>query len=411
MALSAVRTPDILVRPSIPLSAVDDGPVLDAPRPPVSASNNQDDLAAGNAAKEITPEELAIAAAQRKGDPETAAIKEDDGGKKATTDDGSETDEAFDDGITPPNDLPMYANREISKIRRQARERVEAILAASKEEIGSEKWDAAYKAANAKVVGDFTAQVRRAEKAAAEAKAEADRLAKELSERAAPQQTEAEAEPAPRPDRYAFDNPEEYDAALIAWTEGEAQRKFEIKTKAEAKTAAEAKAEADRLAAEATLEEARVKAEAEAQEIASTWRANEAAALERHPDYQEVVYRTENPPNITQAMAACLFKLPGQLGVDVAYHLATDTDRCDEIANQPTPLLQALELGRLANQIEASQRPARRVVKQPIEPVNTQRSGDTEVNPDEESMDAYFRRRNAQLQRNHRPFFPSSEKH
>src|ERR1700677_1962676 len=135
----ARRGPDILPVQPIPISAVSDQPLPGAVAPPTSASSHPDDLANG-VPKEITAEELAAGDTARRGVNPAEAETANEPPKKPPEAAADSTVDALDDGIVVPPGLPGYANREIARIRKQARDRVEAALQTAKGEAGEADW-------------------------------------------------------------------------------------------------------------------------------------------------------------------------------------------------------------------------------------------------------------------------------
>lgn len=381
MALAA-RAPDVILRPSIPLSATSDQPLADLPRPPESASNDPVDQAAGTA-KEISPQDLAAADEARKGDPATADEvttgddpKTDDG-KVAATDDKTKTAKADEIDVSDlPKDLPGYAVREITKVRKAAREARAAI----------------------------EAEAATAKKAAEDAKADAATARKELADlRAKPAETVVE-EPAadPRPTRDEFDDPDLYDEALTDWGKREGVRAAEQKAATDKATE---EAEATRVATE-KANEAR---EAEVTAFHTKWQATRTEALTKYPDYAEVAEADpkDGGPVITDAMAAAIMQVEN--GPDVAYHLGQNTDEAARIAALTNPVMHFIEIGKIAERLANPVR--RRAPRQePIEPIDggTAPADTSEQEPD---MEAYAARRNKELVATRRPFFPQGGIH
>lgn len=421
----ARRGPDILPVRSIPLSATADEPLPAVIAPPKSASAHPDDQARG-VAKEITAEELAAAEAARRGTTEqpkvadgpakpdaAAATTNTEGGEQtgdqtppepATGDQGDGTkppeppktaagEEEFNDGIIIPENLPGWARREITKVRRQARDRVAAAMKTAKNEAGEADWQRVYEANRDEIVAKARDDVAKAEKAAREAQSRAEETQKALDElRGQPKPAEDV-----RPTRDQFDDPDAYDEALIAWGKRESDR-----------AVAAAKKTQDDAAAATAAEEARKSHEAEINRVNESWNAQRAKAIAKYPDYVEVSEAApeDGGPTITEAMAAAIVQIDN--GADVAYYLGQNTEESLRIANIRNPVRQFIEIGRLAERVAAPPaRPSRRA--RPVEHVETT-PNPTETGS-EEDMETYAARRNKELRTNSRPFFPPSELH
>lgn len=416
MALAARPQHDIIMRPSIPLAATSDAPLAETVRPPESASNDQTDQASG-VPQEISPEDAALAAAARKGDPETGEIQEQEpaGGDKPTkptkkadeatpTDQQTEGDE--EDGLAIEETAPAWAKKQVADIRKRARDRVAAIRAATQAEVGDAKWNEAWEAANSNVSQKYREEVAKAQAEGRRVTKEKEALAAKLAELEAnpPQPKEAPAAD-PRPTREGFDDPDLFAEALVAWGKRETTREFEASAAAEAAV----KAETDRVAKEAADQAAAEKAEAEVAEenakIALEWQARVAAAEERYGDYNEIVMRApaDGGPTVTEVMAAALTKTDN--GPDVAYWLAMHPDESVRIAGLQNQILQYGEIMKLSGRLSA---PASRPrIPKPIKPIDGNRNEPTQTNPDDEDMDAYFARRSPSMQKERRPFFPN----
>lgn len=397
MALAA-RAPDIILRNSIPLEATSDQPLIEAVRPPESASNDAADQAAGTP-KEITPEEQAAALAARKA-PEPANSP---GAKVEATPD-AEADDATDPKAAPPKlefdeidpKLPGFAIREITKHRKQAQARADAAWKAAQASVGDDAWTRAVEVSRDALV----------EAARKEAKTERDAksaLEKELADLKAKVPEPVNAKPAedPRPARDQFDDPDAYDTALTDWATREGERKAEQRV-AEARAAEEA--ETTRRA----NEETQAARQAEIDAAHTEWQSRRTAAVEKYPDYAEVAEADpkEGGPNISDAMAAAIMQ--AENGPEIAYHLGQNTDEALRIASIPNPFKQMLEMGRLAERLAAPPRRAPR--PRPLEPIDASdnRADSRDAEPD---MEAWAARRNGELRAARAPFFPPGGVH
>ena len=369
MALAA-RAPDIILHTAIPLEAISDAPLAPVAAPPESASNHGDDVTSG-VPKEITAQELSEATAARRGSGPDADPKADGNDDPAAKKDakGEEVDVS-----DLPENLPGYAVREITKVRRASRQAI----------------------ADAKASADAAAEkAQAAATAAEELRKELEALrakAPEPVKEAAPEEPAAD----PKPARHEFDDPDTYDEAMAAWGIREGVRRTQAAI-AEEKAAAEA--EAARKAEEATKAEQTAAAE----RLKSEWDAKVAAVAEKHPDFNEVVFvpAEEGGPAVTDAMLSAIMVAPN--GPDIAYYLATNVDESVRISKLPNLAAQMVEIGMLAKQITAP--PARRARPAPIDPID---GGNNVADSSERELDmeAYAAKRTAELRRGARPFFP-----
>ena len=400
----ARRGPDIIPAAPIPLSAVSDQPLPDAIAPPTSASAHPDDLANG-VAKEITAEELAAGDTAKHGVSPAEAEAANAEPKKADEPAGKTAkaaDPEYDDGITVPSNLSGTAVREIATIRRRARELVEVALKTAKGEAGEADWQKLYERNRDAIV--LKAQHDSA-KAAKEAKATAEILTaaqKELEELRAKVGIETKPEVTdPKPERHNFDDPDAFDEAQVAWGKREGVREADAARKTELE-ATEAAAKAEQ------AEEARKAQETAVLEIQDKWTKSRDAAIEKYPDYAEVAEADPSTggPMISEAMAAAIVQVDS--GTDVAYHLGQNPEESVRIAAIANPIRQFIEIGRIAERLATPIRMPRRA--RPVEIISDapNRADDTDAEP---SMEAYAAKRQADLRRDRKPFFPEGGLH
>lgn len=146
-----------------------------------------------------------------------------------------------------------------------------------------------------------------------------------------------------RPDRNDFDNPGDYDQALIDWAaERAARRASDEALRAAEQRAAEQKA-ADE-SARAVADQAKQN-EATARE----WGDRRAKAIEAHPDYAEIAERDDL--QITVPMAHAIINADS--GPEIAYWLGKNPEEAARIAALDHPVRQAIEIGKIAAAIAA----------------------------------------------------------
>lgn len=189
-------------------------------------------------------------------------------------------------------------------------------------------------------------QRRAAEAKAAEAQAEAARLAQEVADLRAAKKPDVD--PDPRPQRADFDDPDAYEAALI-----------EHSTR--------------RALAEAPIQLAQQQAERaarEAQQAAQTaWHERVAAVKETHPDFDTVVTNPNLPISVTMAQALTA----EDNGPAVAYHLGQNPAEAARIAKL-APIQQVQAIARLAVKLE--QPPPVSAAPPPIKPLGSRNTAD-----------------------------------
>lgn len=360
------RGADILVRTAPPLSATTDMPLASVAEPPVSASNNEADQAAG-AKPEMAPEAQAEARAEKRdGSPSKEGNHTDGETDKSVGTEASarnEADTTGEEGVDP--NLPAYAKREITK----ARNRQRAAEAAAAE----------------------------ATKQAQEAAAERSRLLK-LTEDLVARTPETVEQPDPKPVRTAFESPESYDAALIEWGTREGERR--------ATKAATEKAEADRLqvekdASDKAADAQRAAADAEIARLNTDWAGKKAKAVEKYPDYAEVAERDDLQISMPMAHAMML----SENGADIAYHLGQNPEEASRIAAIANPGMQIFEIGKIAQQLAA---PAVRqsAAPRPIAPIRGSNAA-ADSSDAEPSMEAWAAKRTPEILSARSPFVPT----
>ncbi|HXJ61881.1 MAG TPA: hypothetical protein VNU68_35025 [Verrucomicrobiae bacterium] len=409
MALAA-RQPDIIVRSAIPLAAVSDQPLAELPKPPESASNDATDQT-GGVSKEISPEDLALADAARKGDgtdPEKT-------GEMAKADDAKGDDDAeelsvdgkeVEDEAAVSDRLPDWARRQILTEKKKAKEYRQALEKAAKAKVGSEAWETAVNLARDQIVQKEREAATSAGKKARDAEAAAEAARVELAELKARVPTETKvdevADTDPRPTRDAFDDPDAYDDALTDWARRDGLRAAE-KEAAEKKAAAEAEERATKEQEEKDAQEA------ELVKLNNTWNERRAATMEKYADYAEVAEAdpAEGGPVISKPMAFAIMKVEN--GPEVAYFLGQNTEEAARIANMPDAASHFIEIGRIAERL--ANPPRRRAPREePIEPIDSGRNaGDR--SDEEPDMEAYAAKRNEALRATRRPFFPEGGLH
>ena len=363
----APRGPDILVRTAPPLSATTDGPLGEVAKPPVSASNDAGDQDSG------VPGEMS---AQDQADARTAKVTDTTSGESAGKKPAAaKTPEAEIDVSDLASNLPGYAVREISKARKAARTQV----------------------------AEATAQAEAAARTATEA---ADAVRAELAElraklEAAPAKPVEPDHQAPaveqtadaRPTRDTFDDPDAYDTALSEWAMREGVRS------AEAKIASD-KAAADAAARTATEAAQKAAQEAEIVGLKNRWETSKAKATEKYADYASVA---EGDHTVSVPMAHAILALEN--GPDVAYHLGKNPEESARIAAITNPMMQVLEVGKIAARLAAP--PSRAPRSRPLEPIDGSFSP-ADTSGREPSMEEVAARVNGRYQAGRRPFLEAS---
>ena len=189
----------------------------------------------------------------------------------------------------------------------------------------------------------------------------------------------------PRPKRDAYDDPDRYEADLVAWSARTAAKV----TQADIEKAAKERSESEARDAE----EKRTRAEVET--LRTKWNDAVQKGVDKYPDYVEVA---ESPDvEITQEMAFALMdeNLESGKGFEIAYHLGKHPEEASRIAKL-TPRQQAIAIGKLADRLASSAKPNVSKAPTPPKPVGS-KSAATEKSRDDMSMEEYAAQRNSQL--------------
>lgn len=176
----------------------------------------------------------------------------------------------------------------------------------------------------------------------------------------------------PRPVREKFDNPDQYDAALVDW----AGRRAALATKAEAERSAQD-----------TIKQAKADDDAKAVEAANHKVIQEFSTrrdkfTEEHADYAEVAEAED--VQISIPMAQTIMNDPD--GPAIAYYLGKNKDDAARIAALPAVVAIA-ELGRIAYRL--SVKPIVQPKPAPIAPLRAGNEVASRKSPDEMSMAEY----------------------
>jgi len=162
---------------------------------------------------------------------------------------------------------------------------------------------------------------------------EVEQRLQELRQSPPPALPVAPVSPGPRPDRYSFNDPVDFEAALIEWAGKDSRYRAEQHTY------------------DVTKQRLDEWQGAVGQAQFAAYNARRQRAIARHPDYIAIVERPDLP--ITPVMAAAIARLPE--GVEVAHWLAqstqqTEVERLSRIAD---PAEVMLEMGKLATRLAA----------------------------------------------------------
>lgn len=365
-AVPAVRGPDILVRTAPPLSATSDMPLAATAQPPPAASNSPTDQKAGTP-PEISPETQAEAAKAKRGgesaDDFLAGVAETGAAKRGDPGDSAKE--------TKPDEDPELTAIEVDGKK-------------------IDEWSPSMKR-------EMTRARNRQRAAEAEAKTLKETLStltktvEELRVKVEPPKPEPTIPDAePRPARDKFETPDAYDDALAAWGVREGERQAAKKT-------ADDKAASAKKAADDAAADRQKAAETELANLNSVWIDRKAKAIEAMPDYVEVAERDDLTISLPMAHAI----LVADNGPQVAYHLGKHPEEAQRIAAISSPIVQAMEIGKIAARLAA---PASRTPRAaPIQPLSGGNSpADTSTR--EPSMDEWAAKRTPEIMNTRKPF-------
>lgn len=202
------------------------------------------------------------------------------------------------------------------------------------------------------------------------AQREADRR---IAEAIKQNQPKAEPEqPSDRPTSDKFNSTEEYVEAIAGW------KAEQIVAQREAKRAEQESAQRNQQSAE---------------EAKRVWAEQEEAALEKYDDFEQVAY---NPKlHISDAMMAAI--QTSDVGTDLAYFLGKNPSEAERIAKLP-PLLAAKELGKLEAKLPTVVNIKTSNAPPPIRPIKGASVTTSNEPTDSDSVDAWLKKRNAQVE-------------
>ncbi len=217
----------------------------------------------------------------------------------------------------------------------------------------------------------------------AEMKAAAEKAAAERAEAVIPVVPKIEDDPVPNRD--AFDDPDEYVAALSAHT-----TRSEIRKANEAAhQAVQAKQEEARKAQE-EANHARVQEQIIALHKNFNDRVEKAAA-----DYPDYVEKVTNNENLTLRNDVFFAIEKAEMAPHILYHLASNPDEAKNL-NAMDQFDAAVRLGELQAEIRIARKPKPSKAAEPIKPVGNRASPERKT-PHEESMEEYASRREKEM--------------
>lgn len=258
---------------------------------------------------------------------------------------------------------------------------------------------------------ELTAERNAADQARREAEAREARISERLEKLIGTLEPKPEAPPEDvrpaRPDKSKFDDPDAYDAAMAAHVEEIAEWSARNAVKQQAEQAETQRRETETAAQRQREEDA---AAAQRNTVQAEWQKRQEAALEKYPDFEDVVYRDEVP--INEVAAATIMQ--HEQGPDIAYFLGQHPEEAARIAamnvpntvfpaghpkaGQPFPDIQRqiFELGKIAAQFSEPVTKLPPVLPPPVRPLRS--NSGAAVSNREPTVEEYAAQRLPQLQ-------------
>ena len=175
----------------------------------------------------------------------------------------------------------------------------------------------------------------------------------------------------PRPSREYFTDPESFESALVTWAGQKAAHEATAIMSKRAEEDAARRVEDERKAAEAKAQEEVIERQNKtALEIQTKWEERKAAAIERHPDFIEVVQNEDLMIPAGSYVAHAV--LTREDGPEIGYYLGKNPDEARRIASlvipnqfvppgnpnagmpQPDFIAQAYEIGKIVAKLESA---------------------------------------------------------
>ncbi len=342
--MSDVRSLDLTGATAPALSTTSDMPQVGVKQEPVKGAVSQEEIDRGDPDK-------AKAAAESKAAEEAAEAAKKAEKKPDEKVDDKEPKEGEDDDKTPP-----WAKREITKARNRQREaEATAKAAEDRAKAAEDRFDKAMKALE-KTGGD-------------------DIKTKDVK---------------PRPTRDKFDNPDEYETALISWTTEVAARETQARIEREALERKN----------EETAAERKKASEDHAKTVMTSWEKSKAESMAKYDDWEAVA--TSDAVPISPAMAVAIMEINRVKGNggEIAYFLGkniAESERISKLTSNEDVLIEIAEIS-----AKLKETPKKEITKAPTPPKplsGTRESADR--GSAEPSMEEYAAKRQASLKKSH----------
>lgn len=340
--MTEVRSLDLTGATAPALSTTSDMPQVGVKKDPPKGAISQEEIDRGD------PEKVAAKAAEETAAAEAAKKAKEKPDDKVDDDKGEKKpEEVEDEDKTPP-----WAKREITKARNRQREaEATAKAAEDRAKAAEERFDKAMKALE-KTGGD-------------------DIKTKDVK---------------PRPTRDKFDNPDEYETALITWTTEVAARETQARIEREALDRKNEETAAERKKAE----------EAHGKAVFESWEKSKAEAMAKYDDWEAVAQSDAVPISPSMAVAIMEVNRSKGNGGEIAYWLGkniAESERISKITSNEDVLI---EIAQISAQLKTQ--PKKEITKAPPPPKplsGTRESADR--GSAEPSMEEYAAKRIAAL--------------
>ena len=225
-----------------------------------------------------------------------------------------------------------------------------------------------------------TAEAEQAKREAAEAKAETERLKAEAEARAAAVPVVPAVADDPAPKRDAFDDPDEYDAAVAAHAARGEIRKANERAEAEARTRREAEEKTRREDQQKKVQE----------QITTLHKAFGERVEAAKPEYQDYDVKVTNNEKLILRNDIFFTIERSELAPHILYHLSDHPEEAAAL-NGMSPVDATLRLGELQAEIRIARRPKASAAKPPVNPVRHRSSPEVKT-ADELSVAEYEQR-------------------
>ncbi len=174
-----------------------------------------------------------------------------------------------------------------------------------------------------------------------------------------------------KPARDQFDDPEAFTEALVSWSSRQAIKNYQAEQQQQAEKSRQ---------------------QEDFQKVTKAWSDGREKAIEKYPDYDEVVSNS----SLAIAQHVGFAVVAHEHAHDIAYWLGKHPEEAARISSL-SPVLSAQAIGVIGERL-ATAKPEVSKAPEPVKPIGSRNDASAKT-PDEESMDEYAARRNASLRK------------